>query len=212
MSHITKEEYLSAYFDGEAGSFEQHRICDQLISDDEMRTKLSSFALIGEAMKNQTQAQACVAGSSFLSGIQEAIADEAPLVMEDPTVVSLGVVREKRNLPKQAFGYAVAASVVAVAAISFQNYNSTPKNEVQTANAPESINQIVASSVIPKLQTSSAVSKAPAKKSYLMTASLKAPDAHTRGLMNKYVAHHLQYASSSTLMPRVRAVSYSTDF
>ena len=194
MSHITKEEYLSAFVDGEAGSFEQHRICDQLSSDDAMREKLSSFALIGESIRNQSQSSASVAGPSFLIGIKEALDNEDPLniIPEADTVNEPSTIRakNKRSMPKQAFGYAIAASVAAVAAISFQNYNNSPSDN---ATQQASVMALASDKVRP-------------------SNVFKAPDAKTRGLMNKYVAHHLQYASSSTLMPRVRAVSYKTDF
>jgi len=215
MNHITKEEYLSAFVDGEAGSFEEHRICDQLQTDETMREKLSSFALIGESIRDRSQADAGVASPSFLSGIQNAIADDVPLteVQENSTLISLDAARakKKRTLPKQAFGYAVAASVAAVAAISIQNFSATTESDQQLADVsvPTSAERVSTGSVLPSL-------KQPVKKvaqnDYFIATSYKAPDAKTRGLMNKYVAHHLQYASSSTLMPRVRAVSYSTDF
>lgn len=221
MSHITKEEYLSAFVDGEAGSFEQHRICDQLATDEVMRDKFSSFSLIGEAMRNHTQTKAIIASPSFLSGIQDGIAGDEPLAFtpDDSTIISLGAAKakKKRALPKQAFGYAVAASVAAVAAISFQNYTSTPEMGQQIAKAAIEaevpVNKIQVSTIIPNLKPLKANPvKAAVQNDYLIATSFKAPDAKTRGLMNKYVAHHLQYASSSTLMPRVRAVSYSTDF
>jgi len=211
MSHVTKEEYLSAFVDGEAGSFEQHRLCDQLQTDQEMRDKLCSFSLIGEAMRNQSQSVALTADTSFLSGITDAIADDEPL-SSSPEVTT----KSKSIFNKPVIGYAVAASVAAVAAISFQNYLNTSGESAVTmtdATVNSDIKQpeaVMVSSVLPTARTS-----APARASnddFLIGTAYKAPDAKTRGLMNKYVAHHLQYASSSTLMPRVRAVSYSTDF
>jgi negative regulator of sigma E activity len=220
MSHITKEEYLSAFVDGEAGSFEQHRICDQLLTDEAMRDKLTSFALIGEAIRNRAQDEASVAGASFLSGIQDAIANEKPLsVVAEETVVGESTIfpKKKRFIPKQAAGYAIAASVAAVAAISFQNYINTPNQSDQfaTASAVQPVeNTLRTSSMLPSVQTASIkpAKKANSDNSYFMAASYKAPDVKTRDMIDKYVAHHLQYASTSTLMPRVRAVSYKTDF
>lgn len=215
MSHITKEEYLSAFVDGEAGSFEQHRICDQLATDEAMREKLSSFSLIGESIRNRSQTESVIASPAFLAGIQDALADDEPLVMghNDSTVISLDAAKAKKSAaPKRAVGFAVAASVAAVAAISFQNYSS-PEPELdqqqQTlASIEASANKVQLSAVIPSIKLAKAVDP----KEYFAATSYKAPDAEMRGLMDKYVAHHLQYASSSTLMPRVRAVSYSTDF
>jgi len=225
MSHITKEEYLSAFVDGEAGSFEEHRICDQLLADEMMREKLTSYALIGESIRDRSQSDDAIASPSFLSGIQDLIAEDEPLavVPDDSTVISLDAARteKKRTLPRRAVGYAVAASAAAVAAISFQNYNATSQPEKQIVNASlsKSAEKVNASSVMMSAKPSIASipeakqkPQAVVKSDFLIATSYKAPDAKTRGLMNKYVAHHLQYASSSTLMPRVRAVSYSTDF
>jgi len=222
MSHITKEEYLSAFVDGEAGSFEQHRICDQLLTDEAMREKLSSFALIGEAVRNRSQDGASVASASFLSGIQDSIANEQPLTVEvdEPEILEKNAIlpKKKRLLPKQTLGYAVAASVAAVAAISFQNYINTPNQGEQfaEASAVKPVEKVVrTSSIIPAVAqtTNSKATKKPnSDDSYFIAASFKAPDVKTRDMIDKYVAHHLQYASTSTLMPRVRAVSYKTDF
>ena len=219
MIHITKEEYLSAFVDGEAGSFEQHRICDQLRTDGAMREKLSNFALIGESVRNDRQVEAAIAGTSFLSGIQGALADDEPLVIVFDEISLMAkdaiIPKRKRIFPKQALGYAVAASVAAVAAISFQNYIVTsPENgQVQTASVTNSAVQVSTSSIFPSVKYFGVKpTKSNSQDDYFIVTSYKAPDAKTRGLMNKYVAHHLKYASSSNLMPSVRAVSYSTDF
>jgi len=223
MSHITKEEYLSAFVDGEAGSFEQHRICDQLATDQFMRDKLSSFALIGESIKNRSQSEAMVANSSFLEGIQRAIADDKPFetVQDDAVIVNEGAInnKKKRNFPRQALGYAVAASVVAVAAISFQNFSTTDQNvNQQLASAPLATpeptdNQARINSLLPATgENRVEPDSATAQSDYSIAEAYQMPDAEIKDLIDKYVAHHLRYASSSTLMPRVRAVSYSTDF
>ena len=224
MSHITKEEYLSAFVDGEAGSFEEHRICDELLTDEMMREKLSSFSLIGELIRDRSQTDASIATPAFLSGIQSAIENDEPseVIEYDSTVINLDTARtkKKRSLPKQTLGYAVAASVAAVAAISFQNYNSSTVTDKQIVNASvsNSAEKLNSSTILPNVKpeitkaSTTKAAKVATKKDFLIATSYRAPDAKTRGLMNKYVAHHLNYASSSTLMPRVRAVSYSTDF
>ena len=208
MSHITKEEYLSAFLDGESGSFEQQRLSDQLGTDDLMQEKLSDFALIGESMRNQ--AQPLVAGSSFLAGIQDAIAEDECVVVtdtEEPLVQASEVIDKKRFFPRQVVGYAVAASVAAIAAVSLQNYLTPISEGVTMAKAPLSVERASTAKV-----TVMSASMAVEPKRLAESISYATPDAETRGLMNQYVAHHFQYASTSTLMPRVRAVSYSTDF
>jgi negative regulator of sigma E activity len=208
MSHITKEEYLSAFLDGESGSFEQQRLSDQLGTDDLMQDKLSSFALIGESMRNQEQLS--VASSSFLAGIQDAIADDECVVTADldesPAPVP-ETIDKKRIFPRQTVGYAVAASFAAIAAVSLQNYLKPAPVEEMMAKAAPVIEQSTTADVA---VMAAAITSAP--KPAAQRVNYVTPDAETRGLMNQYVAHHFQYASTSTLMPRVRAVSYSTDF
>ncbi|RVU83906.1 hypothetical protein EOL70_13880 [Leucothrix sargassi] len=207
MSHITKEEYLSAYLDGESGSFEQQRLSDQLADDDLMQEKLSNYALLGESMRHQSQP--LVAGSSFLAGIQDAIADEEqPSVTTDAPVVEAPTkIETKGKQPRQFVGYAVAASVAAIAAVSMQSYfTPAPEAPMMAAVAPAPVIQSVAAPVSqPQLM------KAEFKPA-VETTNYTVPDAEMRRLMNQYVAYHFQHASSNTLMPRVRAVSYSTDF
>ncbi len=214
MSHVTKEEYLSAFLDGEAGSFEEQRMCDQLEGDELMREKFASFALIGEAVRNQSQEKQVLAGGSFLKGIQDAIADEEipeqQIPDESATIIPANVAK-RRIFPKQAVGYAVAASVAAVAAISIQNYFSGANNASPEMVATAPANTAPPVAVNTAIMTASMSAK-PAYQAAADDTHYGLPDAETRGIINKYVAHHLQYASSTTLMPSVRAVSYSTDF
>jgi len=64
-------EHLSALLDDEAGSFEQRRVLDELGSDEDLRQKLSSYALIGEVMR--TAETTATANSDFLAGIHSKI-------------------------------------------------------------------------------------------------------------------------------------------
>ncbi|PID46903.1 MAG: hypothetical protein CSB47_01605 [Proteobacteria bacterium] len=221
MSHVTKEEYLSAFLDGEAGSFEQQRLCDQLECDELMREKLADFALIGEAVRNRSQSRQTVAGSSFLSGIQDAIAeDETPQVVavDDSAIVISGKVAKRRIFPKHAVGYAAVASVAAVAAISLQNYFlSGEQAETLASTAAPAVNQPVHVDSAAKMTAALDSTAAPrpvalANSPQPMSVHYQQPDAKTRDMIDKYVAHHLQYAGSNTLMPSVRAVSYSMEF
>lgn len=209
MSHITKEEYLSAFLDGESGSFEQQRLSDQLGTDDLMQDKLSSFALIGESMRNQ--AQPAIIGSSFLAGIQDAIVDDECTVNSSlgmPSEQVSEVIDKKRFIPRQALGYAVAASFAAVAAVSLQNYLAPVSVDVMVAEAELTNERQAASTDVAVMAAAMVSTSQPATQA----VSYSVPDAKTRGLLNQYVAHHFQYASTNTMMPRVRAVSYSTDF
>lgn len=218
MSQTTKQEYLSALLDGEAGSFEQHRLCDALDSDTEMQTKLANYALIGEAMRNQQQTARV--GPSFLAGIQEALKDEAipspELVESTPNVIPLPAKR-KPLWPAKVAGYAVAASVVAVAAVSLQNYFTAVEPAQTIVSVAEPAVPVVAQAEpkAPVVQVQKEVAQLTTVRASFAPAAEPVygiPDAAMRGMIDDYVAQHFQYASSNTLMPAVRAVSYSTDF
>jgi len=219
MSHITKEEYLSAYLDGEAGSFEEHRLSDQLDGDDLLRDKLRDYALIGEAMRHESQP--LPVGNTFLSGIQDAIKDDIIDQPSDTTfpqhdldqsspVISPNTApaNDTWRLSPQIVGYAAVASVAAVAALSLQNMlDNNGAMQVNTlASAPAAVvSEPVVETQKPVVQTTVAAVAASSDKYSI-------PDAKTRSMMAQLAQHHLQYASSSTLMPWVRTVSYSTDY
>lgn len=207
MSHITKEEYLSAFLDGESGSFEQQRLSDQLGADDLMQEKLSNYALIGESVRNQSQS--LTASSSFLAGIQDAISEDECVVNSEfdaGPVKATEKIEKKRFFPSQTIGYAVAASVAAIAAVSLQNYLAPVPNEIMAEKS-----SLVTEMATKKVAVMSAT-VATRPKVTVESTSYAAPNAEVQGLMNQYVAHHLQYASTSTMMPRLRAVSYSTGY
>lgn len=221
MGQTTKQEYLSALLDGEAGSFEQQRLCDALDSDSEMQSKLANYALIGEAMRNQQQTVRV--GPSFLAGIQSALKDEAvPTAVAQestPAIITLPA-RKKQLWFRNVASYAVAASVVAIAAVSLQSYFMTrePAQNIAAAVTESSAPVAMLAQVAPKaanVQVQEVAQLKTARASFGPAADepvYTLPDAAMRGMIDEYVAQHFQYASSNTLMPAVRAVSYSTDF
>ncbi len=186
----TMKEHLSAVLDGEAGDFEQRRLLDELGKDDDLQTSLACYALIGETMRNEKQTS--IADSSFLKGIHDKLDAE-------PEYSQVQIVEEKVSYTKPAWlrpvaGFAMAASVAAVAVIGVQ---SSLMLSGGNSDAPIASN---AKQVVKPEST------------MVANTTYQYPDAKTRTLYKRYLDSHAQYASTTPLMPSVRVVSYNASY
>ena len=187
MSTTTAAEHLSAVLDGEAGEFEQRRILDELTKDNNLQLSLSHYALIGETMRDEKQS--AIASSDFLKGIHAGI-DEEPeysnvQIVEDKAVNDASWVRPVT-------GFAVAASVAALAVVGMQSFMSgSGSSESSLAESGQA----------------SAISTVMAKANIY-----RHPDKKTQTLYKRYLDSHVQYASTTSMMPSIRVVSYDTSF
>jgi negative regulator of sigma E activity len=183
---VTIAEHLSSVLDGEAGEFEQRRILDELGNNDELKSSLSNYALIGEAMRNE--GQSTIADSSFLKGIHDEI-DQEPEYSQIQIVekkVSNGNVTWMRPVA----GFAMAASVAAVAVIGLQSYVLTGGSETTNIASQQ-------------IKTTPPI-KVATTHSY--------PDAKTHDLYKRYLTHHVTHASTTPIMPSVRVASYNSNY
>jgi len=183
---VTKTEHLSAVLDGEAGEFEQRRILDELGKDDELKASLSCYALIGETMRDEQQSN--VVGSSFLQGIHDEIDAEpeySQVQIEQKKVSNGGP-----TWARPVVGFAMAASVAALGVIGVQNYVLTGNSDTSIA-----VNQQVESTAV-----------------MAVADTYSHPDAKTRNLYKQYLDSHVQYASTTPIMPSVRMVSYNSNY
>lgn len=183
----TTAEHLSAVLDGEAGEFEQRRILDELAKDDSLRSSLSSYALIGETLRDEKQS--VIASADFLAGIHDEI-DAEP----EYSHVQITETKAANDTPwiRPAAGFAVAASVAAIAVVGMQSFMSGSNNT-----------------------ESSLANNGNAKPVLAVMAKAKAynhPDKQTQTLYKRYLDSHVQYASTTSMMPSVRVVSYNTSF
>ena len=185
--NITKIEYLSALLDDEVGSFEQKRILSELQKDHVMRDKVASFSLIGEAMRNDQST--CAVKADFLSGIQDKIADE-PMYNDVKTISPQlnGKGDSKTSfLSKPIVNMSLAAGLGAVAMLGFNMLNPAPL--LQQVSAPESSDMIATTEEVNYVH-----------------------DEAWRERLRSYVNQHAKYASTSAIIPSVRAISYSTTY
>jgi sigma-E factor negative regulatory protein RseA len=181
----TIAEHLSAVLDGEAGKFEQRRVLDELGKSNELQTSLSCYALIGETMRDTSQTS--IADSNFLKGIHDKLDTE-------PEYSQVRITEKKVSNGHPAWarpivGFAMAASVAAVAVIGVQNFMVTNGSNVSIAKNQQ-----------------------PIEATPLATTPYNHPDAKTHSLYKRYLDSHVKFASTTPIMPSVRMVSYNSNY
>lgn len=205
----SKTEYLSALLDDEAGTFEQRRLLDELKQDDELSQTFSRYALIGESLRSE---RAVVpATTNFLSGIQEAIADEDAhdtVQLAEPSAVTA---ESRKGSVDSIWKYGMAAAVGALSLGVVMTLQSPPTQQQPT---------LAVAQLSPSPTVAPAANTAPAESVRLAEAEGREQpvqqhyaqlDAETRGILKQYVAQHLRYASTTAIVPSVRTVSYEND-
>lgn len=194
--NASQEEFLSALLDDEAGNFEQRRLLDELSKDADLGDTFSRYALIGEVMRSNTKP--VVARKDFLASIHAGLEDEP---VYDAKVVDLSArtakaVIKKPNSQQRYIKFGMAAAVAAVAVVGGTMLLKQPSTQPETlaAAAPT--------------QAAALVQLAQAKP----VRSANQLDPQTRDVLKQYVAQHVKYASTTAIVPSVRAVSYSNDY
>lgn len=191
----TKAEYLSAFLDDEAGAFEQQRMLDESQKDDELKQKIANFSLIGEAMRNENSP--VTVQVDFLAGIHEKLAEEP---VYDTVLIDSKVANSSSRVKawlRPVAGMALAASLAAVTVVALNPGNDANKSTGEST--------VVAQSEKISTKKSNAVRLAKAS-----TVSL--PDKAWRKRLRGYVNSHAKYASTSAIMPSIRAASYASSY
>lgn len=215
---VSLTEHLSALLDDEAGAFEQRRVLDELKSNDDLSQKLSSYALIGEAMRSTETS--ITAGTSFLSGIHEKL--EAEEEYDQVQITNQIDKASPANDAKPAWlrpvgGFALAASVAAVAVLGLQNYQQSNTNVLDTGSitttsveAPQAGDltkeKMAAAAVIPATDL---VSQVVVSDTTIASTEYQQANAQTRQFLKYYVDRHMQYASNAAFVPSVRVIAYT---
>jgi negative regulator of sigma E activity len=203
-------EHLSALLDDEAGSFEQRRVLDELKVDDKLCEKLSHYALIGEAMRSESSQM--TVSSKFLSGIHAQINDEPEyhqIQIEDKQVA-----KTRNSWLKPVGGFAMAASVAAIAVLGIQNYQkSSPLLNQSSTIAQNNIAPMKGQLSKAEMDSARVVSAAKmvAKNDTVIsdTSEYSLADARTRSFLKRYVDSHMQHAGATTFVPSVRVIAYA---
>ena len=203
---VSLTEHLSALFDNEAGSFERRRVLDELGSNEDLRQKLSSYALIGEVMR--TTEVTVTADSGFLAGIHSQIESEDVYhqVQLEKIATKTSVANDSHaSWLKPVGGFALAASVAAVAFFGFQNFQQNNGNVIDSdmttatkSTADLTEKQMASATVVPATQMDT-----------VAVNDYQQADTQTRMLLKRYVDSHMQYASNSAFFPSVRIIAYA---
>lgn len=101
-----QRELLSVFVDGELAADEQNRLIDRLASDAALRAQMSRYRQISAQLQEQGER------TVDATGVAEAV---SATLEQQPTVLAPQSPRRRINLPRVAWGAALAATVAAVA-------------------------------------------------------------------------------------------------
>ena len=216
-------EYLSALLDDEAGDFEQKRVLDELKSNDSLCEKLSTYALIGETMRSSDMGKPVLnLDSNFLTGIHAKIEDEEQYHnVELNQSASVSHTGSSQSWLKPVGGFALAASVAAIAVLGLQNYQqSGAANQPTIAGKSQSNKTMIAKKdqlSITEMAAATPISAATLatpitfknKDEKIVTQEYAQADTQTRSLLKRYVDSHMEYASTAAFVPSVRVIAYT---
>lgn len=202
-------EHLSAVLDDEAGSFEQRRVLDELKSNDDLSEQFSRYSLIGESMRSSKPV--AIVGSDFLAGIHEEIDADS-----EYHNVALIEPKKQNSWLRPVGGFALAASVAAVAVIGVQNYQSPSSPDAMVAstqvNTAPSSNQSAPKEQLTQAEMKSAVVVSANELELVDTVAsnqYRHANARTRSLLKRFVDKHIRHASTSSFVPSVRVIAYA---
>lgn len=220
--NTSKQEYLSAWLDDEAGDFERRRLLDEFHHDDELGQTLSRYALIGEAMRSVDKP--AIADSDFLTNLHKRLDEESESVVADANEVfikdeaSFATTKLSETTPAAndrrvrwyQYGMAAAVTVAFVGGMLVQQNRQDAPTTLNTAStlASSELKSTVEQATNTTVgQPTTVVADASTER-----VSVRRPDPQARDLLDQYVAQHVRYASTASIVPSVRAVSYSNDY
>ena len=208
-------EYLSALLDDEVGEFEQKRVLDELKSNDSLCDKLSTYALIGETMRSSDMEKPMLnLDSNFLAGIHSKLDEEEQYndVQLNQSIANNQSANSQSWL-KPFGGFAMAASVAAIAILGVQNYqlSGVLNQNIITENSQRSKTMIAQKdqSIENDVAATATSPVTPNKEPMVATQEYGQADTQTRSLLKRYVDSHMQYASTAAFVPSVRVIAYT---
>ncbi|MDX1252715.1 MAG: sigma-E factor negative regulatory protein [Gammaproteobacteria bacterium] len=179
-------EKISAFMDGDLTAHEARQVIEEMKRSPVSRVCWGRYHLIGDALKN-----------NLPSTIQHDLAARISQVIEAEPVLPITFAPRKKTTVISSFfkplaGLAVAASVAAVAVVSFDMGGASSTAQVQTmAAAPPPV---------------LAVNHPPAA---LVAAPLVVDEAEAQSRLENYLVNHSQYSTSVVVQPAVRMVGYA---
>lgn len=200
--NTSKNEFLSALLDDEAGDFERRRLLDELKKDDELGQTLSRYAFIGETLR-AGQGQKTSQGVSLLAGIHEQLDNEPAY---DESVIEMPLTQPIKS--RNGWGVAIAATIAAVA-MGGMLFMQQPEHVGQpTIASSTSVAPVQAVAALPAANAETVVAQVDTDTRIRQIGRI---DSQTRDILRQYVAQHVKYASTTAIAPSIRAVSYSNE-
>ena len=187
----TDQELLSRILDEDVSEIETLRILKGMKLDNELRSKLSRYNLIGFAIRNELPKQI---NQNFVNNIMGKLVDEEMSTPELNGAVEQVDDTNDNSRIKTAIGLAIAASVAVVSFVSFQNYVQT-NNESSTPAVVA--DRIVEESDIQRVSSED------------LQNFISNPEAAAS--FNIYIMNQSEYASPRVSVPHVRIVGYGKD-
>jgi sigma-E factor negative regulatory protein RseA len=185
----TRDERYSALIDGEVSDFEQRRLVDDLLKDEEAQASWVRMHLIGDALREELPQSLDM---DFVAKLRDKI-DEEPEYNERPAQGG------KAGWIKPASGFAVAASVALVSILSLQSmvgYDTNPTSTVPVAS--QSSPAIVPAGDNFRLASSPASG----------TVKQGVTNQEVEQRINRYLVNHSEFASRPGVLPHARIVGY----
>jgi len=177
MSEQIREQ-VSAFLDGELPNSETELLLKRLTRDAELRESFGRYALIGESLRGGGGARL---SQSFHTRVNRAIDGEPLTVAQDRQAGA-----QLQRWWRPAAGAAVAAGVMAVAVLSFQ----------QRADMPSVVAALPSATLRPVTDTALTDAKPREALSYTVPAAVgDAPAAMPAARLTSYVFAHSKYSS-----------------
>ena len=182
-----KREQLSALVDDEL-TYEASSVIDNLLEDDKAKETWTRYHLIGDSLRGHLPERY----ENTADRVSMAIASE-PTILAPPKKLTNG---ESSDLMKPVMGFAIAASVAAVAIFNVQQANQVP-----TAGQPGIVQSSIATNT-PSIVTSQLVSR--------QNHQAQSPDPR----LSRYLVNYNEYRVNTGvggMPPHVRMVANDTE-
>ncbi len=190
-----KREQLSALVDDEL-THESSPVIDSLLQDNEAKEMWTRYHLIGDSLRGHLPEHI----GDISTNVSKTIASE-------PTVLAPGK-KKSSDLMKPVMGFAIAASVAAVAIFNVQQANQIS----ETGQSPGTGQTVIAQSSIATSQPSLATSPQLVNQQKGQAQVYQVKNVDPR--LNRYLVNHNEYRANtgvSGMPPHVRMVANEAD-
>lgn len=186
----TNQELLSRILDEDVSELEAKRIVKEMQTDDELRSTLQRYDMIGHVMRKELPKEFNL---NFVHNVMSQVEREE---METPDLKHSDVIEQDKDESKfkTFIGLAIAASVAVFSFVAFQNFIQPETDTTPTAVVAD---RVVEESDIQRVSSED------------LQNFISNPEAAAS--FNSYIMNHAEYASPRVSVPHVRIVGYGKD-